>query len=120
MTWMLSVGCSILDAAFVNRFGSYWRGVEETVSGHAGIHVSIYRDSTLKNDAPDVDQISDNAAILHFWSRLSTCAEHPVGPHQVYTLILAVVKLPDGEWRIQALQNVTLTDPMTGAMRLSS
>jgi len=108
------------DATFVNRFGSYWRGVDKIVAGHAGIHVSIYRDSTLKNDAPDVDQISDNAAILHFWSRLSTGAAHPAGPHQIDTLILAVVTLRDGEWRIQALENVTLTDPMTGAMRLRS
>ena len=36
------------DATFVNRFRSYWRGVEEIVAGHAGIHASIYRDSTLK------------------------------------------------------------------------
>ena len=43
------------DATFANRFGSYWRGVDEIVTGHAGIHVSIYRDSTLKNDDPDVD-----------------------------------------------------------------
>lgn len=108
------------DATFVNRFGSYWRGVEEIVAGHAGIHASIYRDSTLKNDAPDVDQISYNAAILHFWSRLSTGAAHPAGPHQVDTLILAGRTLRGGEWRIQALENVTLTDPMTGAMRLRS
>ena len=98
----------------------YWRGVEEIVAGHAGIHASIYRDSTLKNDAPDVDQISHNAAILHFWSRLSTGAAHPAGPHQVDTLILAVITLRGGEWRIQAVENVTLTDPMTGAMRLRS
>jgi uncharacterized protein (TIGR02246 family) len=108
------------DVTFVNRFGSYWRGVEEIVAGHAGIHASIYRDSTLNNDAPDVDQISYNAAILHFWSRLSTGAAHPAGPHQVDTLILAVITLRGGEWRIQALENVTLTDPMTGAMRLRS
>ena len=42
-------------------------------------------------------------------------AAHPVGPHQVDTLILAVVTHRDGEWRIQALENVTLTNPMTGA-----
>jgi len=108
------------DATFVNRFGSYWRGVDEIVASHARIHVSIYRDSTLKNDAPDVDQISDTAAILHFWSRLSTGVAHPAGPHQVDTLILSVVTRRDGEWRIQALQNVTLTDPMTGTMRLRS
>ena len=108
------------DATFVNRFGSYWRGVDEIVAGHAGIHVSIYRDSTLKNDAPDVDRISDNATILHFWSRLSTGAAHPAGPHQVDTLILAVITLRDGGWRIQALENVTLTNPMTGDARLRS
>jgi hypothetical protein len=33
----------------------------------------------------------------------------------VDTLILAVVTYRDGEWRIQALENVTLTNPMTGA-----
>ena len=106
------------DATFVNRFGTYWRGVEQIVAGHAGIHASIYRDSTLANDAPDVDPISDDAAILHFWSRLSAGAAHPAGPHQVDTLILAVVTRRDGDWRIQALENVTLVNPMTGEARL--
>ena len=103
------------DATFVNRFGTYWRGVAKIVAGHANIHTSIYRDSTLTIDVPDVDPISDNAVILHFWARLSAGAAHPAGSHQVDTLILAVVTHRDGEWRIQALENVTLTNPMTGA-----
>ena len=106
------------DATFVNRFGTYWRGVDAIVAGHAGIHASIYRDSTLANDAPDVDPISDDAAILHFWSRLSAGAAHPAGPHQVDTLILAVATRRDGAWRIQALENVTRTNPMTGVATL--
>ena len=106
------------DATFVNRFGTYWRGVDQIVAGHAGIHASIYRDSTLANDPPDVDPISDDAAILHFWSRLSAGAAHPAGPHQVDTLILAVATRRDGAWRIQALENVTLVNPMTGQARL--
>jgi uncharacterized protein (TIGR02246 family) len=106
------------DATFVNRFATYWRGVDQIVAGHASIHASIYRDSTLSIDAPDIDPISDNAAILHFWTRLSTGAAHPAGPHQIDTLILAVVTHRDGEWRIQALENVTLTNPMTGATLL--
>jgi uncharacterized protein (TIGR02246 family) len=106
------------DATFVNRFGTYWRGVDQIVAGHAGIHASIYRDSTLANDAPDVDVISDTAAILHFWSRLSAGAAHPAGPHRVDTMILAVATLRDGEWRIQALENVMLVDPRTGVPRL--
>jgi uncharacterized protein (TIGR02246 family) len=103
------------DATFVNRFGTYWRGVDKIVAGHASIHASIYRDSTLAIDEPDVDPISDNATILHFWSRLSAGTAHPAGPHQIDTLILAVVTQRGGEWRIQALENVTLTNPMTGA-----
>jgi uncharacterized protein (TIGR02246 family) len=106
------------DATFVNRFGTYWRGVDQIVAGHAGIHASIYSDSTLAIDAPDIDPISDEAAILHFWSRLSAGAAHPAGPHQIDTLILAVVTRRDGAWRIQALENVTLTNPMTGAIVL--
>jgi uncharacterized protein (TIGR02246 family) len=108
------------DATFVNRFATYWRGVEQIVAGHAAIHASIYRDSVLAIDAPDVDAIGDGAAILHFWSRLSAGAAHPAGPHQIDTLILAVATRRDGEWRIQALENVTLTDPMTGTVRLRS
>lgn len=106
------------DATFVNRFATYWRGVDQIVAGHAGIHTSIYRDSTLTIDIPDVDSISDDAAILHFWLRLSAGAAHPAGPHQIDTLILAVVTRRNGEWRIQALENVTLTNPMTGAVVL--
>src|SRR5256714_8559186 len=79
------------DATFVNRFGTYWRGVDQIVAGHAGIHASIYCDSTLAIDLPDVDPISEDAAILHFWSRLSIGAAHPAGPHEIDTLILTVV-----------------------------
>jgi uncharacterized protein (TIGR02246 family) len=108
------------DATFVNRFATYWRGVDQIVAGHAGIHASIYRDSTLAVDAPDIDPVSDDAAILHFWTRLSAGTAHPAGPHAVDTLILAVVTRRDGDWRIQALENVTLTNPMTGANMLRS
>jgi uncharacterized protein (TIGR02246 family) len=106
------------DATFVNRFATYWRGVDQIVAGHAGIHASIYRDSTLAIDVPDIDLISDDSVILHFWMRLSAGAAHPAGPHQIDTLALAVVTQRNGEWRIQALENVTLTDPMTGVARL--
>jgi uncharacterized protein (TIGR02246 family) len=102
------------DATFVNRFGTYWRGVDQIVAGHAAIHASIYRDSTLSIDPPDVDLISNKAAILHFWCRLSAGMAHPAGPHQVDTLVLAVVTDRDGEWRIKALENVTLVNPRTG------
>src|SRR3546814_2138222 len=60
------------DATFVNRFATYWRGVNQIVAGHTGIHASIYRDSTLTIDVPDVDPISDDAAILHFRSEEHT------------------------------------------------
>jgi len=103
------------DASFVNRFGTYWRGVDRIVTGHARIHASVYSDSTLANAAPDIDRIGKDAAILHFWSRLSAGQAHPEGPHQVDTIILAVVTRREGEWRIQALENVTLVNPMTGA-----
>jgi len=103
------------DATFVNRFATYWRGVDQIVAGHAREHASTYRDSTLAIDAPDVDPISEDAAILHFWSRLTAGTAHPAGPHQIDTLILAVATRRNGEWRIQALENVTLVNPMTGA-----
>jgi uncharacterized protein (TIGR02246 family) len=102
------------DATFVNRFGTYWRGVDAIVSGHRAIHETIYRDSTLAVDVPDVDSISDDAAILHFWSRLRTGTAHPAGPHETDTLLLVVVTRRDGAWRIQAAENVTLVDPRTG------
>lgn len=102
------------DASFVNRFAVYWRGAEAIIAGHRHIHETIYRDSTLQIDPPDVDVISDDAAILHLRTRLSTGAAHPAGPHQVDTLILAVVTRKHGQWRIQAAENVTLTNPMTG------
>ena len=106
------------DASFVNRFGSYWRGVEQIVAGHVPIHQTIYRDSTLTNEIADVDPISDDTAILHIWSRLSAGRAHPAGPHQVDTMILAVVTRRTGEWRIQALENVTLVNPRTGVPML--
>ena len=102
------------DATFVNRFGHYVRGVEAIVDLHAPIHATIYSDSTLANDLIDVVPLGDDAAVVHFWSRLAAGAAHPAGPHDVDTLILAVMTCRDGEWRIQALENVTLTNPRTG------
>lgn len=102
------------DATFVNRFGHYVRGVEAIVKLHAPIHASIYRDSTLENEMIDVVPIGDDAAVVHFWSRLRAGAAHPAGPHAVDTLILAVLTRRAGEWRIKALENVTLTNPRTG------
>jgi len=102
------------DATFVNRFGHYVRGVDEIVALHAPIHETIYRDSTLKNELIDVTHIADGAVVIHFWSRLAAGAAHPAGPHEVDTLILAVMTRKAGTWSIQALENVTLTNPRTG------
>lgn len=102
------------DATFVNRFAHYVRGVDEIVALHRSIHETIYRDSTLANELIDVVPIAEGAAIVHFWSRLSTGAAHPAGPHEVDTLILAVLTRREGAWRFQAVENVTLTNPRTG------
>jgi uncharacterized protein (TIGR02246 family) len=106
------------DATFVNRFGTYWRGVEPIVEALRAIHQTVYSDSTLRMDPPDVDMLTPDIAILHIWSRLSTGDAHPAGPHDTDTLILAVVTRREGEWRIQAAENVTLVDPRTGAPKL--
>jgi uncharacterized protein (TIGR02246 family) len=102
------------DATFVNRFAHYVRGVDEIVALHRPIHETIYRDSTLANELIDVVPIAEGAAIVHFWSRLSAGAAHPAGPHEVDTLILAVLTRRDGAWRFQAVENVTQTNPWTG------
>jgi uncharacterized protein (TIGR02246 family) len=102
------------DATFVNRFGHYVRGVDEIVALHAPIHETIYRDSTLENELIDVAQLADGAVVIHFWSRLAAGAAHPAGPHEVDTLILAVMTKQNEVWRIRALENVTLTNPRTG------
>lgn len=102
------------DATFVNRFGHYVRGVDEIVGLHAPIHSTIYSDSTLENELIDMVAINSEAAIVHFWSRLTVGTAHPAGPHAVDTLILAVLTRENGAWRIKALENVTLTNPRTG------
>ena len=102
------------DATFVNRFGHYVRGAAEIVALHRPIHETIYRDSTLKNDLIDTVPVGDEAAVVHFWSRLATGTAHPAGPHEVDTLILAVLTRRDKVWRIQAVENVTLANPRTG------
>ena len=102
------------DATFVNRFGHYVHGVEEIIALHAPIHETIYSDSLLENDLIDVVPIADEAAVVHFWSRLTVGTAHPNGPHAVDTLILAVLTRQGDAWRIKALENVTLTNPRTG------
>src|SRR5690606_34118502 len=106
------------DATFVNRFGHYVRGVDEIVALHAPIHETIYNDSTLKNELIDVIQIAEEAVVIHFWSRLAAGNAHPAGPHDIDTLILAVMTKQKEIWRIRALENVTLTNPRTGALIL--
>ncbi len=106
------------DATFVNRFGHYVRGVQQIIDLHSPIHATIYSDSTLANELIDAVPIGDGATVVHFWSRLTAGAAHPAGPHAVDTLILAVLVRRDGVWRIQALENVTLTNPRTGEIVL--
>jgi len=102
------------DATFVNRFGHYVRGVDAIVHLHEPIHATIYRDSTLENELIDITPLAADATVIHFWSRLRIGPAHPAGAHNVDTLILAVLTRRDGGWRIQALENVTLTNPRTG------
>ncbi|TVT81639.1 SgcJ/EcaC family oxidoreductase [Acinetobacter colistiniresistens] len=102
------------DASFVNRFGHYVKGVDEIIAMHAPIHATIYRDSTLQNDIIELNSISNDVTLIHFWSRLSAGLAHPAGPHQVDTLILCVLTKQNDAWFIRALENVTLTNPRTG------
>jgi uncharacterized protein (TIGR02246 family) len=102
------------DATFVNRFGHYVRGVDDIVALHVSIHETIYRDSRLETELIDVAQIADTAVVVHFWCRLAAGAAHPAGPHRIDTLILAVLTRRHDLWRIRALENVTLANPLTG------
>src|SRR3569833_933912 len=102
------------DATFVNRFGHYVRGATEIVGLHRPIHETIYRDSTLLNELIDAVPVGEDVAIVHFWSRLTAGPSHPAGVHDVDMLILAVLVRHGDAWRIQALENVTLTNPRTG------
>jgi uncharacterized protein (TIGR02246 family) len=102
------------DATFVNRFGHYVRGIDEIVALHVPIHETIYSDSAIDNELIDVVPIADGVVVTHFWSRLSAGAAHPAGPHEVDTLILAVLTRKSENWLIRALENVTFTNPRTG------
>ena len=102
------------DATFVNRFGHYVRGIQAIVDLHTPIHATIYSDSKLENELIDVVAIGNDAAVVHFWSRLTVGAAHPAGSHALDTLILAVLTRQGCEWRIKALENVALTNPRTG------
>ena len=112
---MIAFGTLFHDTArFVNRFGHYVCGVDKIVALHVPIHQTIYRDSHLKNELIDADHVIDGVTVIHFWSRLTAGSAHPAGPHEVDTLIQAVLTKRNDAWRIQALENVTLTNPRTG------
>ena len=102
------------DATFVNRFGHYISGVGQIVALHRQVHETVYRGSTLANELIDAVPVGTDAAIVHFWSRLAIGPAHPAGPHDIDTLILVVLTRTDGDWRIRALENVTLTNPRSG------
>jgi uncharacterized protein (TIGR02246 family) len=112
---MLALGALFeTDATFVNRFGHYVKGVAEIIALHTPIHETIYSDSSLENELIDCVAIDERVVVTHFWSRLSVGPAHPAGPHVVDTLILAVLTRSQDQWRIKALENVTLTNPRTG------
>ena len=102
------------DATFVNRFAHYVRGRDEIFALHQPIHETVYRDSAVENELIDAVPVADDVVVIHFWSRLRIGPAHPIGAHDIDTLILAVVTRRAGAWRIQALENVTLTNPRTG------
>ena len=102
------------DATFVNRFGHYVKGRPEIVALHVPIHETIYRDSTLENEVIEVAPLGESAAIVHLWSRLTAGPAHPAGAHSVDTLMQVVLTRAEGAWLINALENVTLTNPRTG------
>jgi uncharacterized protein (TIGR02246 family) len=106
------------NATFVNRFGHFVRGVDAIVQLHEPIHATIYRDSSLENELLELTTLAAGVAVVHFWSRLRVGYAHPAGAHVVDTLILAVLTQRDGRWGIQALENVTLTNPRTGEANL--
>lgn len=96
------------DALFVNRFGGRYRGREEIILRHREIHDSIYSDSTLDVDAPEIRFLAEDIAILQFYMRLTAGTAHPAGPHQADALMLSVAVRKGGVWRMEAAQNVTL------------
>ncbi len=102
------------EATFVNRFATYWRGMEAIVEGHRGIHEGVYSDSVIAVYPPEVDRLSDDLVVLHLWSRLQSGAAHPRGAHAVDTLMLVIAERRAGDWRIRAAENVTYADPRTG------
>jgi uncharacterized protein (TIGR02246 family) len=102
------------DATFVNRFGHYVRGVAEIIAMHAPIHQTIYSDSTMHNDLIVEMPLGDAASAVHCWSRLTVGSAHPAGPHAIDTIIRAVLSRETNGWFIQALENVTLVNPLTG------
>ncbi|SSV43812.1 SnoaL-like domain [Acinetobacter nosocomialis] len=106
------------DATFVNRFGHYVKGIDEIIALHQPIHETIYSDSTLENELIDVTSLTNDICISHFWSRLTAGLAHPQGPHQIDTLLLTVLVKENNSWCIQALENVTLTNPRTGEIIL--
>lgn len=106
------------DATYVNRFGHYVKGIDEIIALHQPIHDTIYSDSTLENELIDVTSLTNDICTSHFWSRLTAGLAHPQGPHQIDTLILTVLVKENNSWCIQALENVTLTNPRTGEIIL--
>lgn len=106
------------EATFVNRFGRFVKGRQAIFDMHDPIHQSIYRDSVLENELLEETVLTDHVVILHFWSRLRVGTAHPQGSHSIDTLILAVMCQNNTGWIIKALENVTLTDPRSGALML--
>lgn len=106
------------EATFVNRFGHYVKGINEIIELHIPLHKTIYSDSIMKNELIDIIPLDENHIITHFWSRLAAGEAHPIGPHKIDTLIMAVLAKQDETWQIRALENVTLVNPRTGHIKL--
>lgn len=46
---------------------------------HVPIHETIYSDSTLDNELIDAKLLSEDVAVIHFWSRLRAGVAHQKG-----------------------------------------
>jgi ketosteroid isomerase-like protein len=106
------------DASFVNRFGSYWRRCRDRRRARADSCDDLQRfdaGERSRGHRLHLERGGDLAYLVAAKRRRSTS---PGGPHRIDTLILAVATSPAGEWRIHALENVTLVDPKTGVPRL--
>lgn len=94
------------DVDWVNVDGGWGSGIEQIVSGHAGVHRTKFRDSVLTVTQVDVKLVKPDVAVVHVKWNMRGDRNNDGSPREPRDGIFTWLTVNDGgTWRIRASHN---------------